>query len=83
MKTIASTDEYTIYLKRNNRHAVRSADRSWVNGDDKTAILLKHELIKAPMQKAPEPAPEAEPEAPAADAAEGGSEDTEAEASTD
>ena len=64
MKTVISTDEYTVYLKRNNRHAVRAADRSWINGDDKTAILLKHELINAPMQKVPELEPE-----PAAEAA--------------
>ena len=60
MKQVAKTDEYTVYLKRNNRHAVRGADRAWINGDEKTAILLKHELIKAPPPKAPEPEPEAE-----------------------
>ncbi|MEM6708887.1 MAG: hypothetical protein AAF648_08895 [Pseudomonadota bacterium] len=58
MKTVVTTDEYTIYLKRNDRHAVRGADRAWINGDDKAAILLKHDLIKAPPQKAPEPEPE-------------------------
>ena len=60
MKTVVKTDEYTVYLKRNNRHAVRGADRAWINGDEKAAILQKHDLIKAPPQKAPEPEPEAE-----------------------
>ncbi len=60
MKVIATTDEYTIYQKRNERYAVRKSDRSWVNGEDKVAILLEHSLIKAPPVKAPEPEPEAE-----------------------
>lgn len=74
MKTVISTDEYTVYLKRNNRHAVRAADRSWINGDEKTAILQKHELIKAPPQKAPEPEAAEEAGADDAGAEEGASE---------
>lgn len=72
MKVIARTDEYTVYQKRSERYAVRKADRKWVNGDEKVAILLQHDLIKAPLTKAPEPEPEAEPAAEAAadDAAE-------------
>ena len=69
MKVIARTDEYTIYQKRSGRHAVKGADRRWINGDAKTAILLEHKLIEAPAPKAPEPEP-AEEEA--ADSAEGG-----------
>ena len=72
MKVIAKTDEYTVYQKRNARYAVRKSDRSWVNGEDKTAILLEHKLIKAAPQKAPEPAEE--PAAEAEAAAEGGAE---------
>ena len=60
MKVIANTDEYTIYQKRNERYAVRAADRAWVNGDAKITILLEHKLIDVPEPKAPEP--EAEPE---------------------
>ena len=80
MKTVITTDEYTVYLKRNNRHAVRSSDRSWINGDEKTAILLKHELIKAPPQKAPEPEPEAAEETADEAAADGAAEEGASEA---
>ncbi len=69
MKVIARTDEYTIYQKRNNRYGVRGADRQWLNADEKVAVLLKHELIKAPPPKAPEPEPAEESAAePAAEA---------------
>ncbi len=73
MKVIATTDEYTVYQKRNQRYAVRRADRAWVNGDEKVAILLEHKLIEAPVPKAPDPEPaadaEAEAEAPAGEEA--------------
>ena len=79
MKVIVKTDEYTIFQKRNERYAVRNAERDWVNGNEKVAILLEHKLIDVPEPKAPEPeeaeaAEEAtaEADAPAeADAAEG------------
>ena len=67
MKVIAKTDEYTIFQKRSERYAVRSAQRQWLNGDAKVAILRQHQLIKPPAVKAPEPEPVAE--APADDAA--------------
>ena len=60
MKVIVKTDEYTIFQKRNGRHAVRDASRAWVNGDAKAAILLANSLIAAPAPKAPETEPEAE-----------------------
>ncbi len=77
MKVIAKTDEYTIYQKRNERYAVQGANRAWVNGEAKVAILLEHKLIEAPAPKAPEPEVEetaaedeaAEAEAPAAEEA--------------
>ncbi len=68
MKVVASTDEYTIYQRRDGRYAVKDASKSPVNGDAKVVILLKHELIVAPEPKAPEP--EAAPEEAAAEAAE-------------
>ena len=55
MKVIASTDEYTIYQRRDDRYAVKGADKQPINGDAKIAILLKHELIVAVEPKAPEP----------------------------
>ncbi len=84
MKVVASTDAYTIYVRRDGRHAVRGADKQPINGDDKVKILLEHGLIKAPQPKAPEPEPEAEAtdaeaaEGDEAEAAEGGDGDEEA-----
>ena len=71
MQVVLRTDEYTIYKKRNQRHAVRNKNRQWVRGDDKVAILLAHNLIEAPAPKAPE-----QPEEPeAAEAAEASAEE--------
>ncbi len=78
MKVIASTDEYTIYQRRDSRYAVKDASKRPVNGDAKVAILLKHELIVAPEPKAPEP--EEEPAAEDADAQAADAEAGEAEA---
>ena len=64
MKKVASTDEYTIYQRRDGRHAVQGADKQAINGDEKVKILLSHDLIKAPPPKAEEPEEVAE-EAPA------------------
>ena len=75
MKIVASTDEYAIYQRRDGRYAVKGADKKPINGDDKVAILLKHELITAPQPKAPEPEAPAEEEVAAeAEAAEEGGE---------
>ncbi|MCR9279826.1 MAG: hypothetical protein NXH85_17845 [Pseudomonadaceae bacterium] len=62
MKVVKRSDEYTIFERRDGRHAVRNAQRQWVNGDEKTAILSAQGLIKAPPVKAPEPEPAAEEE---------------------
>ena len=75
MKAIIKNREYTIFRKSNNRFAVRNAKRKWLNGDDKVALLIKHELVSAPKPKAPEPEPEqaeeaATEEAPAEEASE-------------
>jgi hypothetical protein len=90
VKVIARTDEYTIYQKRNERYGVKDANRNWINGDQKVAILLEHKLIEAPVPKAPEPeeveAPAeeaAEAEAPAEEAAEEEAPAEEAEASAE
>ena len=72
MKTVASTDEYTIYQRRDGRHAVKGADKRPINGDEKVAILLKHELITAPEPKAPEPPAEEQAAADSEAAADGG-----------
>lgn len=74
MKTVASTDEYTIYQRRDERYAVKGADKQPINGDEKVAILLKHELITAPEPMAPESQAPAEEEAAAEGEAESGDE---------
>lgn len=66
MKVVKKTAEYTIYQKRSGRHAVKGADKQWINGEDKAKILLEENLIKL---TAPAPAP-VEEEAPAEEVAE-------------
>lgn len=78
MKVVTSTDEYTIYVRRDGRHAVKDANKAPINGDEKIRILLENDLIKAPAPKVPE----AEPEAPEA-ADEGEAEDSGDEAAAD
>lgn len=68
MKLVKSSAEYNIYQKRNNRYGVKSANRKWINGEAKVAILLAEGLVKAPATKAPEPEAAAEEEAPAEEA---------------
>ena len=67
MKVIKKTKDYVIYQKSSGRYAVKGADKSWVNADEKVKILLAEKLIKAFVP--PAPAPQApEPEAPVAEA---------------
>lgn len=63
MKVVKKTAEYTIYQKRSGRHAVKGADKQWINGEDKAKILLEANLIKL-SAPAPAPAP-VEDETPA------------------
>ena len=57
MKLIKKTAEYSIYLRRDERHAVKGTNGKWINGDNKVDILYSEELLKKPEPKA-EPAPE-------------------------
>ena len=62
MKVIKKTTEYTIYQKRNNRYAVKGADKRWLNGEEKVKILLAEALITVSTPAEPaaeEPAEEA------------------------
>ncbi len=54
MEVVKQTKRYTIFKKRSGRYGVRSAGGAWVNGDDKTKILLDEGLIEAPKPKEPE-----------------------------
>ena len=68
MEQLKKTDTHRIYKKRSGRHAVQDVKtKKWINGDDKTAILLTEGLIKQPEPKAPKPEAEAEATEAAAD----------------
>jgi antitoxin component of MazEF toxin-antitoxin module len=69
MKVVLKNDEYTIYQRRDGRYAVEGADKKAINGDEKVAILVANDLIKAAVPAAPEPVEEAA-EAAAEEAAE-------------
>jgi len=72
MKVVKKTDEYTILQRRDNRYAVKDANKKAVNGEGKAKILAAEGLIKIPEPKAApvEEAPAEEAaEAPAEEAA--------------
>lgn len=60
MKVVKKTAEYTVYQRNDERYAVRGANRKFINGEDKVAILIKEELMKKPEPKPEAPAEEAE-----------------------
>jgi hypothetical protein len=51
----SSDKPYTVEKKRSGRYAVIAKNGKYINGDEKTAILLKEGLIKKPAKKAPAP----------------------------
>ena len=51
---------YIIEKKRSGRYAVIAKNGKYINGDEKTEILLKEGLIKKPAKKAPAPEAAAE-----------------------
>lgn len=60
MKTVKQHAAYTIFQRRDGRHAVRAKHgkkgKSWLNGDDKVEVLAREGLITKPQPKtAPEP----------------------------
>ncbi len=79
MKLVKKTDEYSIYQRRDNRYAVKDAEKNPVNGDEKVRILVAEDLLKAslPAEPVAEEAPEEEAAA-AEDVAEEESSDEEA-----
>ena len=60
MKKILATDEYTIYQRRDSRHAIVGADKKYINGADKIAILIEHKIPPFDELKMPVPAPASE-----------------------
>ena len=60
MKKILATDEYTIYQRRDSRHAIVGADKKYINGADKIAILIEHKIPPFDELKMPVSAPASE-----------------------
>jgi hypothetical protein len=56
MKVVKKSSEYTIYVKRNGRHAVKGA-AGYINGEEKAKILVAEGLIKLSEPKPQEEAP--------------------------
>ena len=74
MEIIKQSKEYTIYKKRNGRHAVqvkKSNKKVWINGEEKVQILLKEGLIKLSEARPAEEAPAEESEAATEENSEG------------
>lgn len=66
MEKVKSTDEYTIFKKRNGRFAVRTnKKKKWVNGKNKVQILVDEKLSTAAVplvDHTPPPKPVQAPE---------------------
>jgi hypothetical protein len=71
MKVVKKSSEYTIYVKRSGRHAVKG-NAGYINGEEKAKILAAEGLIKLSEPKPQEEAPaeEAGEEAAAEEAGE-------------
>ena len=50
METVKKTENYTIFKKRNGRYSIKGAKGKWINGDDKTKILVAEGLIKVAVK---------------------------------
>ncbi|WNO09057.1 hypothetical protein [Teredinibacter sp. KSP-S5-2] len=57
MKLVKKTAEYSIFERKDKRHAVRGSNAKWINGEAKVEILQKEGLLKKPEPKPAEPAP--------------------------
>ena len=69
MKKAQQAGDYSIYQKRSGRYAVQDKAKKWVNGEEKTKILLEAGLIRV---SEPRPAAADEPqETPSGEAAGG------------
>lgn len=68
MKLVKKTDEYTIYLRGDERYAVKGADKQPINGDEKARILVAEDLIKVTLPAEPAPEEEAAEETAEAEA---------------
>ena len=61
MEKVKEGKEFTVFKKKSGRFCVKSEKGKWINGEEKTKILLAEKLIKvsAPKKKEEAPAEEA------------------------
>ncbi|MBT7609181.1 MAG: hypothetical protein HN576_05460 [Bacteriovoracaceae bacterium] len=59
MEVVKKTENYVIIKKRSGRYGVRSTAGKWINGAEKTNILVEAGLVKtAPVKDQEEPTAE-------------------------
>ncbi|MBT3584656.1 MAG: hypothetical protein HN509_07100 [Halobacteriovoraceae bacterium] len=59
MELVKETKDYKVFKKRSGRFGVQNLLGKWINGEDKTKILVGEKLIKAALSaKKEEPAAE-------------------------
>ena len=46
MELVKKVGDSKVYKKKSGRFGVQSKNRKWINGDDKTAILVEAGLVK-------------------------------------
>ena len=57
MEIVKKTKDFRIVKKKSGRYGVLNKSKKWINGDDKTTILLGEGLIKVTAPSAKEEAP--------------------------
>ncbi len=57
MEKVKESKEFTIFKKRSGRFCVKSEKGKWLNGEEKTKVLLAEKLIKVSVPKKKEEAP--------------------------
>lgn len=60
MEVVKKTDDFTVFKKRSGRYGVKRSNGKWVNGPDKTKILVDLGLVKQSVKAAPVEEPTAD-----------------------
>ena len=51
MKVVKKTETYTIFHRNDNRYAVKDLAKNYINGPEKTRILIEEGLVNAVLPK--------------------------------
>ena len=51
MKVVKKTEKYTILHRNDNRYAVKDLAKNYINGTEKTRILIEEGLVNAVLPK--------------------------------